>query len=111
MEETSTSPGLEVERIVHHLQRPGFRLSELQIGPAQQVTWHSHTNIGDTFYVLAGRIRVWLRDPAERIEPSPGQSWGPVAPGRPHQVTNVGGGSATFLVLRGIGDYDYVPAE
>jgi quercetin dioxygenase-like cupin family protein len=111
MEETSTSPGLEVERIVHHLQRPGFRVSELQIGPAQQVPWHSHTNIGDTFYVLAGRIRVWLRDPDERIELGPGQSWGPAVPGRPHRVTNAGGASATFLVLHGIGDYDYVPAE
>ena len=96
---------------MHHLQRPGFRLSELQTGPAQQVTWHSHTNIGDTFYVLTGRIRVSLRDPDERIDLGPGNSWGPVAPGRPHRVTNAGGDSATFLVLHGIGDYDYVPAK
>ena len=107
MEETSMSPGLEVERIVHHLQRPGFRVSELQIGPAQQVPWHSHTNIGDTFYVLAGRIRVWLRNPDKRIELGPGQFWGPATPGGPHRVTNTGGDSATFLVLHGIGDYDY----
>ena len=32
-------------------------------------------------------------------------------PGRPHRVTNTGGASATFLVLHGIGDYDYVPAK
>jgi hypothetical protein len=57
MEERSSSPGLDVERIVHHLQRPGFRISELQIGPAQQVPWHSHTSIGDTFRVFASRIR------------------------------------------------------
>ena len=111
MEETATSPGLDVEQVVHHLQRPGFRLSELQIGPAQQVPWYRHTNIGDTFYVLAGRIRVSMRDPDERIELSPGQSWGPVAPGRPHRVTNTGSESAAFLVLHGIGDYDYVPAR
>jgi quercetin dioxygenase-like cupin family protein len=75
MEETSTSPGLEVERIVHHLQRPGFRVSELQIGPAQQVPWHSHTNIGDTFYVLAGRIRVGC------VIPTSASSWGRGSPG------------------------------
>ena len=110
MDESSSSPGLDVERIAHHLQRPGFRISELQIGPAQQVPWHTHTSVGGTFYVLAGRIGVSLRDPAERIELGPGQSWGPVLPGRPHRVTNVGPGSATFLVLHGIGDYDFVPA-
>ena len=29
--------------------------------------------------------------------------------GRPHLVTNPGTSSATFLVLQGIGEYDYVP--
>ena len=29
--------------------------------------------------------------------------------GRPHLVTNAGEGSLTFLVLQGIGEYDYVP--
>lgn len=32
-----------------------------------------------------------------------------VAPGRPHLVTNGGDASATFLVLQGIGEYDYIP--
>jgi nucleoside-diphosphate-sugar epimerase len=33
-----------------------------------------------------------------------------VRPRRPHLVTNAGGScSATFLVLQGIGEYDYVP--
>jgi hypothetical protein len=32
-----------------------------------------------------------------------------VAAKRPHLVTNGGDGSATFLVLQGIGEYDFVP--
>ena len=31
------------------------------------------------------------------------------APGRPHLVTNAGERSMTFLVLQGVGEYDYVP--
>ena len=38
----------------------------------------------------------------------PGDSY-PVAPGRPHLVTNGGDSSATFLALQGVGEYDYVP--
>ena len=68
----------EVERRARHAERPGFRISELQIGPTQQVPWHCHTRIQDTFYVLEGAIRIF---------PS----------------------SATFLVLQGLGEYDYVP--
>jgi quercetin dioxygenase-like cupin family protein len=98
----------EVERRARHAERPGFRISELQISPAQQVPWHSHTNIQDTFYVLEGRLRLFLRDPKEEVRLAPGETYA-VRPGRPHLVTNGGEGSATFLVLQGIGEYDYVP--
>jgi hypothetical protein len=32
-----------------------------------------------------------------------------VPPKRPHLVTNAGDTSAVFLVLQGIGEYDFVP--
>jgi mannose-6-phosphate isomerase-like protein (cupin superfamily) len=37
-----------------------------------------------------------------------GQSY-VVPPRRPHLVTNGGESSATFLVLQGLGEYDFVP--
>ena len=44
------SSGLyEVERRARHAERPGFRISELQISPTQQVPWHYHTRVQDTF--------------------------------------------------------------
>jgi quercetin dioxygenase-like cupin family protein len=98
----------EVERRARHAERPGFRISELQISPTQQVPWHYHTKIQDTFYVLEGEVRLFLRDPKEEVRLEPGESY-PVRAGRPHLVTNPGTSSATFLVLQGIGEYDYVP--
>jgi mannose-6-phosphate isomerase-like protein (cupin superfamily) len=98
----------EVERRARHAERPGFRISELQISPTQQVPWHYHTNVQDTFYVLEGEVRLFLRDPKEEVRLEPGDSY-PVRAGRPHLVTNPGTSSATFLVLQGIGEYDYVP--
>jgi quercetin dioxygenase-like cupin family protein len=98
----------EVERRARHAERPGFRISELQISPAQQVPWHYHTNVQDTFYVLVGEIRLFLRDPKEDVRLAPGETYA-VRAGRPHLVTNPGTTSATFLVLQGIGEYDYVP--
>lgn len=98
----------EVERRARHAERPGFRITELQISPTQQVPWHFHTNVQDTFYVLAGRLRLFLRDPKEEVRLGPGETYS-VRPGRPHLVTNEGEASATFLVLQGIGEYDYVP--
>ena len=98
----------EVERRVSHAARPGFRINELQISPKQKVPWHYHSNIQDTFYVLEGRIRIFLREPKEEARLGPGDSY-TVKPRRPHLVVNGGDSSATFLVLQGIGEYDFVP--
>ena len=97
-----------VERRNEHAARPGFRITELQISPTQKVPWHLHSNIQDTFYVISGRLRIFLREPKEDIRLGPGDTYS-VKARRPHLVTNGGDGSATFLVLQGIGEYDYVP--
>jgi len=98
----------EAERRAEHAVRPGFRIAELQISPTQKVPWHYHSNIQDTFYVLEGTLRLFLRDPKEEVRLGPGETYA-VRPRRPHLVTNGGSTSATFLVLQGIGDYDFVP--
>ena len=98
----------EVERRAKHAERPGFRISELQLSPTQTVPWHFHTNIADTFYVLEGEMRLFLQNPKEEVRLKPGETFVAVA-GRPHLVTNVGKGSLTFLIMQGIGEYDYVP--
>ncbi len=98
----------EVERRARHAERPGFWITELQISPTQQVPWHYHTRTQDTFYVLEGRLRLFLRDPKADVRLAPGETY-TVEPGRPHLVTNAGKTSAVFLVLQGIGEYDYVP--
>ena len=98
----------EVEQRARHAERPGFRITELQLSPTQQVPWHYHTRVGDTFYVLVGQLRLFLRDPKEEVRLAVGESYA-VRPGRPHLVTNAGTTSVTFLVLQGVGEYDYVP--
>jgi quercetin dioxygenase-like cupin family protein len=98
----------EVERRALHAERPGFRISELQISPTQKVPWHFHSNIADTFYVIEGSIRIFLRDPKEEVRLGPGETFC-VRARRPHLVANGGDSSATFLVLQGVGEYDYVP--
>ena len=98
----------DVERRARHAERPGFRISELQLSPTQKVPWHCHSNVQDTFYVLEGQIRIFLREPKEDVRLGPGETYA-VRARRPHLVTNAGTSSTTFLVLQGIGEYDYVP--
>ena len=100
-------PLLEVERLVYHAERPGFRITELQLSARQKVPWHCHTEVQDTFYVLQGRLRIFMRDPKENVRLEPGETYA-VVPRRPHLVTNAGEESVVFLVLQA-GEYDFIP--
>jgi quercetin dioxygenase-like cupin family protein len=98
----------EVEHRAQHAARAGFRIQEIQISKTQKVPWHYHNHTQDTFYVLQGNLRLFLREPKEEVRLGPGETY-TVKARRPHLVMNAGESSATFLVLQGIGEYDYVP--
>jgi mannose-6-phosphate isomerase-like protein (cupin superfamily) len=98
----------EVERRAEHAARLGFPITELQISSTQKVPWHYHNNVQDTFYVLSGNLRIFLREPKEEVRLGSGETC-TVKARCPHLVTNGGDKSATFLVLQGIGEYDFVP--
>src|SRR5437899_11538662 len=83
-----------VERRAHHAVRPGFRITELQISPTQKVPWHCHSNVHDTFYVIEGQLRLFLREPKEEVRLGPGDTYS-VRPPRPHLVANGGDPSGT----------------
>lgn len=98
---------LDVEKRAYHASRPGLRIAEFTINPTQTIRWHCHTNVQDSFFVLEGRIRVFLRDPEDEVCLAPGETYS-LQPKRPHFVTNGGENAATFLVLH-FGEYDFVP--
>ena len=100
----------EVEQPATHAGCPGCRIRELQISPTQAIPAYVHSTVHDIFYVLEGRITLVLNGPDETVPLAPGELYDG-HPGRPHRVTNTGDGSATFLILQGLGDYDYEPRD
>src|SRR5258707_3763071 len=96
----------EVERRDRHAERPGFRISELQLSPTQTVPWHFHTNISDTFYVLKGKMRLFLQNPKQEARLGVSESFDAPA-GRPHPGTNAGDSSLPLSILHGCARYDY----
>lgn len=103
-----TSKVYEAELRVHHVKRPGFRITEMQISPTQEVPWHYHNHAQDTLYVVSGAVRIELRDPIEEVRLTPGQVFA-IAPKRPHRVASIGETSANFIVLQGNGEFDFAP--
>ena len=98
----------DAEYRAEHAVRPGFRITELRLSSKQKVPWHYHNHVQDTFYVISGQLRIFLRDPKADVRLDPGATYA-VPAGRPHLVTNAGEAAVNFLVLQGMGEYDFVP--
>jgi cupin domain len=66
---------LDVERQTYYASRPGFRIAEFTINPTQKIPWHCHSNVQDTFYVIEGRLQIFLRNPNEEVRLAPGETF------------------------------------
>ena len=84
-----------------------LRVLEVTLAVGDEIPWHTHSHIVDRFFGLAGRTVVELSAPTETVFLRPGDSHAIVAP-RPHSVTNPGPETARFLLVQGVGPYDFV---
>ena len=86
-----------------------LRVSILTLAEGQEVPWHYHSEVTDTFYCLEGVLSVETRAPNAHHRLEVGESCA-VPPMTAHRVTGQDGGRARFLIVQGIGTYDYCPA-
>ena len=103
-------PPLRVERIQVLAETAELRVSVYTFGPGQEIPWHSHSEIDDIFVCLAGRLQIEARDPAETLSLVPGERH-TMAARRAHRVSGGGDGRCEYLIVQGVGRYDFKPAE
>ncbi|NQU62027.1 MAG: cupin domain-containing protein [Rhodospirillales bacterium] len=89
---------------------PDVRVQILTLGKGQEVPWHYHTDVTDTFFCLDGPMVVNTKDDNEAHELQVGDTYA-VPPKTAHQVTGKNWGPCRFLIVQGVGEYDFVPVE
>ena len=99
-----------VKRRVTVAETENLRVRELALDDGQCVPWHYHNNITDTFFCMQGPMQVSTRAPDAVHVLQPGETFA-VPPGTAHLVTGVAGGPCHFMVIQGVGKYDYVAVE
>jgi quercetin dioxygenase-like cupin family protein len=85
-----------------------MRVSVLTLAAGQEVPWHYHSEITDSFVCLEGPMVVETRAPRQSYRLEPGQRCA-VPPKTAHHVQGVEGGPCKFLIVQGVGIYDFVP--
>jgi mannose-6-phosphate isomerase-like protein (cupin superfamily) len=81
------------------------------LAPGEFIPWHYHGQSTDHYFVLEGVLSISTRDPdiGQRTF-SVGGSY-KIAPGTPHLIANGGSGDCRFLLLQGVGRYDWIAAN
>lgn len=83
---------------------------EYILDPGETIPWHRHTEVSDYYYGLEGVVVVETRVPPAQHEIPAGQS-ASVTPPTVHQVSNPGRQRCRFLLIQGVGKYDFVKAD
>ena len=68
--------------------------------------WHHHSEVTDYIFALDGEIEVQLKSPDEKIALTPGQRCD-VSTGRVHRVVNMCQRKTKYLLIQGVGKYDF----
>jgi len=91
-------------------EAPGLRVRILGLSHSQNVPWHTHSEITDTFFCMEGPMEIHMLEPKEAVLLQPGGTYS-VEPERPHFVQGETGGACRFMIVQGVGTYDYLPLK
>jgi quercetin dioxygenase-like cupin family protein len=80
------------------------------LAPGDTIPWHLHRESVDHYFVLAGALTVMTRDPEEASTIVVGSDHR-IVPGTAHQITNRSDVDCRFLLLQGVGRYDWVKID
>lgn len=83
-----------------------LRVRIMTLVPYEITAWHYHTQVTDEIFCLTGTILARLQTPDEEVRLAPGQRC-QIRTGRVHQLGNTKNEEASYLLVQGIGKYDF----
>jgi|SRR3989338_5102628 len=78
----------------------------MELGEGEALPWHHHSEVVDYIFALDGEIEIQLRSPDEKVALTPGGRC-EVSTGRVHRVVNMCQKKTKYLLIQGVGKYDF----
>lgn len=82
------------------------RVRIMSLASHEIADWHYHTEVTDDIFCLTGTIVVRMKDPYKENKLTPGGRC-QIKMGRKHQLENLTDKEVTYLLVQGIGKYDF----
>ena len=80
------------------------------LAPGETIPWHFHSDSSDHYFVLEGLLSISTREPTSTRTLSIGQTYR-ITPGTRHLIANGGDKDCRFLLVQGVGTYDWNAAD
>jgi quercetin dioxygenase-like cupin family protein len=82
------------------------RVAEIALSSGEESPWHTHSDIVEHVFCLAGKIEVHCLDPDAAVKLRAGEKL-EIQPLRPHRITNYTGAESKYLLVQS-GTYDFI---
>ena len=113
MKEIGTRPWdsqYEIKDTTIIAETPDLRALHITLAKGDVIPWHFHNHVTENFTCARGVLVVETRAPRGVHRLAPGERL-TLLPKNAHRVLNGGDGDCCFVLVQGVGDYDYVPVE
>jgi quercetin dioxygenase-like cupin family protein len=77
------------------------------LAPGETIPWHFHRSVTDWYFVLQGTLSIDTRAPADHQLLATGGTYR-VPPKTAHLVSNRSNSDTPFLLVQGVGAYDFL---
>ncbi len=96
----------EIEAADILAETPELRVLKITLAAGQSIPWHYHTSIVDRFFCLEGDLHIETKGGREAFKLSPGDECH-IEAKTAHFVSNVGTSRCRFILVQGVGAYDF----
>jgi quercetin dioxygenase-like cupin family protein len=106
----STKPDYAVKNIEPVVVGTDVQARIFTLAPGESIPWHRHSESTDHYFVLRGTLTVDTRNPDDEHSLDMGSRY-KINPGTSHLISNRTTENCQFLLLQGVGKYDFIKSE
>jgi quercetin dioxygenase-like cupin family protein len=100
--------GLKVQAYDAVFSTDEVQVHRMVLAPGEEVPWHFHSHVRDTFYVLRGPVTIFTSEPEVTTIIDAGDTF-QTRDRQPHRVVNASDHEVSVLLIQGVGKYDFQP--
>jgi len=109
--EQAKAPAYKVKHIEPVVKGSDVVVRVFTLAPGEVIPWHYHRETTDHYFVLDGMVSISAREPDVKQWSLRVGSSHKIKPGTPHLVANGGDTDCRFLLVQGVGAYDWMAAR